>query len=425
MLLTAGEEDMEAECIATNMHGTATLLAYVQVNDPPRLRNMPKLAPENGTTAHSITVYWEHWQYALDDGGNEADPVEYKAIYRESSRSNSKKWQDGGDWSAALRATVTGLNADTAYDVAIQSKVFAGRAGKPGPWITTRTLCDDPPDDFCVTCHELEVVHVTSSEIRVTWEKPNQVFCGVAHYYIGFNTSDGHYRALPILSSVNQYTVRYLKPFTDYTISLKAVTSANFVSAVYGVNVTTAEDHEYITNSNSKKWQDGGDWSAALRATVTGLNADTAYDVAIQSKVFAGRAGKPGPWITTRTLCDDPPDDFCVTCHELEVVHVTSSEIRVTWEKPNQVFCGVAHYYIGFNTSDGHYRALPILSSVNQYTVRYLKPFTDYTISLKAVTSANFVSAVYGVNVTTAEDPPGAVGNVRAATDPASPKHCS
>ncbi|KAM9364492.1 fibronectin 1a [Pholidichthys leucotaenia] len=292
--------------------------------------------------------------------------------------------------------TVYGLEPGIDYDISVITVTENGE-GKPTTF-TQQTSVPAPTD--------LSFGQVGPDSMEVTWESPRVPdTANINSFLIRYHPIDDEddNTETSVDGRTNNVVLRNLLPNTQYMVSVICVYENRESSPLVGTKRTALDSpvelsfSEILTNSFIIHWlppqsritgyriryqMASGGRSKDERLppsrshfTLTGLVPDTEYSVNIfavsgtqESQPLSGKQ---------KTISDAPTD--------LEVLESTPTSITVRWAAPPVT---VRYYRITHGESGGHSnpKEFTVPGSQSTVTINDLKPGTDYTITVYAVT---------------------------------------
>ncbi|XP_064626438.1 receptor-type tyrosine-protein phosphatase mu-like [Lineus longissimus] len=261
---------------------------YTGENCQIELPSMKRPPTRLNYTRNSITVAWPVWQQEMDNG--KGPVTKYKLQYAESGTSS---WTDAGIFSNNFDFTVTGLDSFTFYDFRIilgwqgdsATSVLFGPEPGVGAVGTSRTSCIEPSLGPNITSHRgsIEDMSVWPSKITVELK----------------------WDAIPLVS----LNCRSLKAYIVY-----------------------------YYNEGSTEWLQ--DSTKDTNIKLTGLAANMGYKIVV-GVVNAEGYQTNGTVKGIKTLEGRPGN-----VSSLHVEKLPNSELKVTWQKPQQSYGTIKGYHI-------------------------------------------------------------------------------
>eukprot|EP00117_Sycon_ciliatum_P045461 scpid11363/ scgid32674/ Protein sidekick-2 len=328
----------------------------------------------------------------------------------------------------AAPQTYPGLEEFTTYQISVWVTNIEARAGaNTTVVITTQTA---RPSSAPQSLSGTSTVH----EIALTWSPPPPIDQNgiITQYVINVSATSPIAKTLPkqvVFGTVTSTTLNNLQAYTDYNISISAKTSAGVGPASTSILVTTAESmpstgpsiESVIALSSSTihvnwstlaqqelngvlqgyrvQWTNAAGQSEKqeLKANVTSvvltnLTAHTLYNISVSAKTTPGH----GPYGAASAI--QTQENVPLTGPSIQTtMALSSSSIYVNWSTlTQQQLNGVLQgYQVQFTDDAGQVRAAELKATETSTLLSNLRVFTEYSMSVRAKTSAGY--GPYGI----------------------------
>ena len=351
---------------ATNARGTGPWSPHASITvGVPAPPAAPTLASGNG----SLTAGWT----APTNNGDAI--TDYDVQYCSTSCTTASNWTDAGHTGTGTSATIS-LTNGTAYQV----QVRAANARGTGAWSPSATDTPGRPQQSSAPTLSTPA----ERQIHATWTATTANGLGVTDYDVQYSSDSGttwtEWNASNTSTTTNA-TITGLTPNTSYQVQVRAESSAGAGAWSTSTSATTltsapdapaapqlsagttggtqsltvtwtapADNGSAITDYNVQYSSDGGttwtEWNASntsttTSATITGLTANTSYQV--QVRATNGRGDSP--WSASATALVGAPAQIATP-----TLTASAGQLAVAWTAPADNGAAINDYDVRYRT---------------------------------------------------------------------------
>ncbi|XP_033099958.1 protogenin A-like isoform X3 [Anneissia japonica] len=341
--------------------------------------------------------------------------TKYKIVYKQRSTSPKEIIVN----STRLRATITGLQPDTQYNIQMAAATRAGY-GPLSDWTQFRTI-----DSLTALSPDVQFYNVTNSSVTLSWKQTGLINIKGFNVNVSVPKQDKVLLQYMLPPQTQEYVINALHANTDYIIRVSVV-NGNRSGNPAVLHVTTKDT--FSTSVNSKilpgprdiifqfidynliviQWKPPDtafqvnkyrlryqplnmDWEykeinidsgEVLRLTITNLQPYTWYKLGLQS--IGNGMESQYEYYTIQTKADKPrtpPSDF-------KAKPLDAHSVQISWEPPQKPNGIIIEYIILYNINitlpEKHWETQQRNGSEKVSKVNNLRPNTEYFFQMKA-----------------------------------------
>ncbi|KAK7889818.1 hypothetical protein WMY93_025378 [Mugilogobius chulae] len=430
--LSSVRESANYTCVAMSSLGIIEAVAQITVKSLPKPPGTPVVTE---TTATSVTITW--------DSGN-PDPVTYYIIqYR--AKSPDSKYETVDDITTT-RYSIGGLYPNTEYEIRVSAVNTIGQ-GPPSEPVETRTGEQAPASPP----RNIQAQIISQNTMMVRWEEPEEPNGQIKGYRVYYTMDDSQPIHLWQIHNVQDSiitTIQSLVPQETYTIKVLAFTSVGDgpfsepihvkvlqgvpgqpskfqIGAVSDISIELTWEPAYEKEgiiSYKLHYREGGSGSQMVKTfgptssyVVEGLRPNTEYHFSLAAISNKGIGAFTND-ITQRTLQakpSAPPQD--IKCSS-----ASSTTLLVSWRPPplksqNGELAGYKVRYQVVGGAEGGagddseaLEEATVSAAEEQVLLQRLEKWTQYSVSVSALTEVGAGPESESLVCRTDEDVPGA-----------------
>jgi len=317
--------------------------------------------------------------------------------------------------------TLSGLSANTTYDIYIRASCFGGSVST---WISSQfSTTVAPPPPPCIAITNLSSTSISENSISVSWTAGgSETTWNIEYGTAGFSQGSG----TNLTVSATNATLSGLTANTAYDIYVRANCGGTNVSSWLSAQFTTStasvppcqaisniQTTNISTNSISISWTAGGSettWNieygvagftqgsgtnltvSATNATISGLTANTAYDIYVRANCGDTNVST---WLSaqfTTSTANVPP---CLSIQNLISTSSSPTSISLSWESQgSETVWNIEYGEEGFSQGSG---TTVFATGTPNITVENLTPNTTYDFYVQAYCADGQISpSVFG-----------------------------